>query len=110
MRFCETNRICRGAIFDVTPYAEGSCGRAAQKVNPVRLERNGAKGGVAMAVFLPHSSGPLVAGTVTGKPLPREWRDIARWGFYPMALVLESSVREWYTTEFEVDLNQGVAR
>jgi hypothetical protein len=44
MRFCETNRISRGAIFVVTPYAGGSYERAAQKVNPVRLERNEAKG------------------------------------------------------------------
>jgi len=33
---------------------------------------------------------------------------IGGWGHYRM--VLECSVREWYTAEFKVDLNQGVVR
>ena len=76
MRFCETNRIRHDVIFDVIPYVEGSYERAWRKVNPVRLERNEARGGVSMVVFLPHFSGPLVAGIVTVVPLPREWRNV----------------------------------
>ena len=41
---------------------------------------------------------------------PTRMGDVAGWGLYRMALVLESSVGEWYTTEFKVDLNQGVVR
>jgi hypothetical protein len=53
MCFCETNRIQNDVIFNVTPYADGGYERAAQKKNPVCLERNGARGGVARAMSCP---------------------------------------------------------
>ena len=49
-------------------------------------------------------------GIATGNSLPRDEGDVGRWGHYRMALVLERAAGEWYTTEFEVDLNQGVVR
>ena len=98
MCFCETNRIGREAICDVTSYVESGYERVAQKTNPVRLGRNEARGGVAMVSFRPHFSGSGGCTKVGG------------WGHYPMALVLESSAGEWYATEIKVDLNQGVVR
>jgi hypothetical protein len=110
MRFCETNPIGQDAFFDAMPYPRDGYGKAAQKVNRVRLERNGAMGEVATIILLPHSSGSLVAGSVTGMSLPRERKDFGGWGFYPRVLALESSAWEWYSTEIEVDLNQAVVR
>ena len=79
-------------------------------MNPVRLERNEAKGEVATVMLLPYSSGPLVAGTITDMLLPRDMEGLQRVGFYLRVPVLESSAWEWYTTQFKVDLSQGVVR
>ena len=46
----------------------------------------------------------------SGQAVEVEWRKSCGWGLYRMVRVLESSVREWYTAEFKVDLNQGVVR
>ena len=46
----------------------------------------------------------------SGRAAQVDGRKSCGWGLYHMALMLESSVREWYTTKFKVDLNQGVVR
>jgi hypothetical protein len=47
IRFCETNRIGLGVVFDVTTNLGVSCDDATKKVNPVRLAGKCSHRGVA---------------------------------------------------------------
>src|ERR1039457_546558 len=87
MRFCETNRIRHDAIGDVTRCAEGGYERAAQKMNPVRLERNDTR--------WRHYDGNVLRMFPSERRLQESRQkcrshenggDIAGWGVYRMAL------------------------
>ena len=114
-----------GFVLENEPKIGGSgvgFGTAEHTFCPTWLGKRTHFWGVAAVTPLPRSRARWIRGET--RPLQRARRLFnaeSRNGFEPgpgrgavghpgMAVVLESLEREWYTTEFKVDLNQGVVR